>query len=82
LKTFNLPKHYPVVKVRAFQPGKTLSSPASSDPLVGGSVPTDQGSDVGVDTKQELDLAERLSPALALELRGAVRPDIHLLQVP
>jgi hypothetical protein len=36
LKTFNLPKHYPVVKVRAFQPGKTLSSPASSDPLVGG----------------------------------------------
>ena len=37
LKIFNLPKHYPVVKVLASRPGTNLS-PFPSDPLVGGSI--------------------------------------------
>jgi hypothetical protein len=36
LKIFNLPKHYPVVKVRPFGLDETLTGPVSSDPLVGG----------------------------------------------
>src|SRR5512143_1052078 len=45
LKIFNLPKHYPVVKVPPLGEGRTARARSSSDPLVRGSHgPTNQGS--------------------------------------
>jgi hypothetical protein len=55
LKIFNLPKHYPVVKVRPCGPGG-LAAPG---PAIRWSVsfqPTDQRSDGGSDTERRLDL--------------------------
>ena len=80
LKIFNLPKHYPVVKVRPLGLDGTLAAPAPSDPLVGGAIPTDQRSDVGPDTKTTArSRRAAVSTALALELVGALRPVIQFL---
>jgi hypothetical protein len=60
LKILQSAETYPVVKVLGLAATTGSCDPVSSDPLVGGSIPTDQRSDVGPDTKQELDLAEPL----------------------
>ena len=69
---------YPVVKVRpranetsACDLDRILANPASSDPLVGGSIPTDQGSDVGVDkttARSRRAIASRALPSSSLRL--------------
>ena len=72
---------YPVVKVLPLAGSRrNLVDPVPSDPLVGGALPTDQRSDVGIDTRTTARFRRAaVSTALALELDGASRPAIHLL---
>jgi hypothetical protein len=88
LKIFNLPKHIQLLRFGnepAVHFGETcrfrrcdLFGPFPSDPLVGGLLPTDQGSDGGLDTKTTTrSCRAAVFTALALELVGAFRPDIQ-----
>ena len=73
-------EHYPVVKVRPLGLDRSLAGPASSDPLVGGSL--SHGSEERCRLRHKTTARSRraaVSTALALELVGASRPAIQFL---
>jgi hypothetical protein len=84
LKIFNLPKQYPVVKVRPFGHGRPSRS---AGPAIRWSVSlrlTDQGSDGGPDTERRPDhrRAAVSNSAMRLELVGASGPAIQFTGFP